>query len=225
MRALKEDNARLESKILRLEQQQGVGRVDAPRNISSASAPERHDAMTTLPPLTVVKLKPKKETAPALNTDVEVFEPSLDVVAAIKKIEAEQKGIPSEQEVDPVEGEQVFEKSLSALKTGNVIGAVEQLKQFAQAYPTHAKADNALYFSGVGSMGLDRFEEASATFEAVVHRYPAGDAVQDSMLKLAECRLKLNKPQEAKAVYERVVSRFPGTAAATLAQRRLAHLR
>ena len=44
------------------------------------------------------------------------------------------------------------------------------------------------------------------------------------MLKLAECRMKLNKPAEARAVYQKIVSRFPGTAAATAAQGRLTQL-
>ena len=44
------------------------------------------------------------------------------------------------------------------------------------------------------------------------------------MLKLAECRYKLNRPQDARATWEKIVAGFPGTAAATAAQQRLASL-
>lgn len=232
MRALREDNARLEAKLNKLEQQRAVGVVapaaSAPKSAAPATVAAAAEPKTTneVPTLTVVKLKPKKEPAPSLKTDVEVLEPSPEVLEAMKKIEAENRGQPSEpEEIDPVEGEQIFERALEALKTGNVTGGVERLQRFASEAPKHAKADNALYFSGVGLMGLNNYDDAARTFEEVASRYPAGDAVQDSMLKLAECRIKLNKPGEARAVYQKIVSRFPGTAAATQAQGRLTQLR
>lgn len=239
MRALREENARLEAKLQKNEQQRVMAAVGAcvaspaPTPVVTPAAPEPK-ASTEIPTLTVVKLKPKKEAAPKLRTDVEVrepsssevLEPSPEVLAAMKKIAAEQRGEPSEpEEIDPATGDQLFEKGLDALKTGNVSGGVEQLQKFAGAAPQHAKADNALYFSGVGLMGLNSYEDAARTFEEVVTRYPAGDAVQDSLLKLAECRIKLNKPEQARAVYQKIVSRFPGTAAATQAQGRLTQLR
>jgi len=235
VRALREDNARLEAKLSRLEQQtviaaaapvakaQAPAQAAAPLTSAGSSTGERE---VSVPSLTVVKLKPKKEAAPKLRTDVDVLEPSPEVLAAMKKIEAEQRGEPSEpEEIDAAQGDEIFQKGLDALKTGNVSGAIVELQKFASAAPRHAKADNALYFSGVGMMGLNDFEDAARTFEEVASRYPAGDAVQDSMLKLAECRLKLNSPKEARAVYEKIVSRFPGTMAATQAQGRLTQLR
>lgn len=234
VRALREDNARLESKLNRLEQAKTIASASvAPaaqalpqqQRVAAAEPVKRETVSAEVPALTVVKLKPKKEPAPRLNTEVEVLEPSPEVLAAMKKIEAEQRGEPSEpEELDPVQGEAIYERGLDALKTGNVSGGVEALQKFAVAAPKHAKADNALYFSGVGLMGLNSFEDAARTFEEVASRYPAGDAVQDSMLKLAECRLKLNKPAEARAVYQKIVSRFPGTAAASQAQGRLTQI-
>ncbi len=232
VRALREDNARLEQKINKLEQQRVIASVTptaaapAPAQVVAPAPAAEPKASADVPALTVVKLKPKREAAPKLRTEVEVLEPSPEVLAAMKKIEAEQRGEPSEpEELDPAQGDEIFQKGLDALKTGNVSGAIDQLQKFASAAPRHAKADNALYFSGVGMMGLNNFEDAARTFEEVASRYPAGDAVQDSMLKLAECRMKLNRPREARAVYEKIVSRFPGTVAASQAQGRLTQLR
>ena len=240
MRALREENGRLEAKLQRLEQQKTVTAVSAcaaaapaaPAAPAPASAPPAK-ATAEVPALTVVKLKPKKEAAPRLRTEVEVkepstevLEPSPEVLAAMKKIAAEERGEPSQpEEPDAATGDVIYDKGVDALKTGNVSGGVDQLQKFAAAAPQHAKADNALYFSGVGLMGLSSYEDAARTFEEVVSRYPAGDAVQDALLKLAECRIKLNKPAEARAVYQKIVSRFPGTAAATQAQGRLTQLK
>jgi tol-pal system protein YbgF len=230
VRALREDNARLEGRLANLERQKAISQaISAPMPAPVADrrvATNEPKPSAEVPSLTVVKLKPKHEAAPKIQTDVEVLEPSPEVIAAMKKIEAENRGEPAEPpEIDAATGDEMFDHAMSSLKTGNITGGVQQLQKFAQEAPQHAKADNALYFSGVGLMGLNDYEDAARAFEEVQTRYPAGDAVQDSMLKLAECRLKLNKPAEARAVYQKIVSRFPGTAAADQAQGRLTQLR
>ncbi len=65
---------------------------------------------------------------------------------------------------------------------------------------------------------------AAALLELVLQRYPAGDVVQDAMLKLGEVRLRLRQPAEARAAYAQLVQSFPGTAAAVQAQARLSTL-
>ena len=70
----------------------------------------------------------------------------------------------------------------------------------------------------------NEFDRAAQVFERLISTYPAGDAVLDGMLRLAECRLKLNQRDDARALYTRVITQFPGTAAATQAEQRLASL-
>jgi TolA-binding protein len=118
-----------------------------------------------------------------------------------------------------------FEQAVAALRTGNVEGGVSRLLLFAQENPRHPRADNALYFAGLGQMGLKDFAVAVKTFQRLIDNYPAGDAVLDGMLRLAECRLKLDQKEDARALYTRVITQFPGTAAATQAEQRLASLK
>ena len=73
-------------------------------------------------------------------------------------------------------------------------------------------------------MGLKDYAVAAKTFLRLIDNYPAGDAVLDGMLRLAECRLKLDQKEDARALYTRVITQFPGTAAATQAEQRLASL-
>ncbi len=180
-----------------------------------------------LPSLTVVKLKPRIEPAPRIEVSVPVVEPSKDAVDELIAAapEPREARIASSRRASSSSTSEVeFDAGLTALKTGNVSGGVSRLQRFASEYPKHPKADDALYFSGIGLMGLGDYEAAAASFEQVLSSYPAGNVVQDSMLKLAECRMRLNKVSDARKVYTQVVTRFPGTAAAAQAEQRLGSL-
>jgi len=217
VRALRADNARLEARLDRLER----GPSAQPRAASGAGLAVPA-AKNELPPLTVVKMKPRREAAPKLATEVSVVEPPEGIVEEIRAPAADKADAPNEAQAQTADLQ--YQHGVESLRTGNIEGAVVQLQQFATDWPRHPNADNALYFAGLAQMSLENWEAAARLFESVGARYPAGDAVVDCMLKLAECRLKLNRPQEAKATWERIVTTFPGTAAATQAQARLASL-
>ncbi|WP_371745566.1 tol-pal system YbgF family protein [Myxococcus sp. CA033] len=210
------------------------------------TAPEQGGALTSTPDLAVVKLKPRFEPAPKLSTQVAVVEPESEQVEMF--ISSVPDGTPGSasggttlastggatmvttREDDPADQpdpdvlEADYEKSVSLLRTGNVEGGVQRLRRFSEENPRHPRADNALYFSGLGQMGLNEFKDAAKSFERLIATYPAGDAMLDGMLRLAECRMRLNQAADARALYTRVVTQFPGTAAATQAEQRLAAL-
>ncbi len=217
VRALRAENDRLEKRLERLELRDAVRR-------GFSSADEKPDA---LPPLTVVKLKPKPEAAPKIDTATPVVEPDPSVVAELSP--PPRRSEPAEvsevvDEVDAHEGERIFESGVEALKTGNVAGGVQKLLAFAEKNGRHPKADNALYFASVGLMGLDAHEDAARQFERLLAKYPASDAAVDAMLKLAECRVRLGRTIQAKVTYEKIIQTYPGTPAAAQAQEKLASL-
>jgi len=207
LRSLQEENTRLARRVERLE----AGRAVSAAGGSAASPRE-------VPSLTVVKLKPKSDPAPKLNVSVPVVEPDADVMAEI--LEAS----PPAPRADNSSLDAEFGEGLAALRTGNISGGVARLKRFAAQNPRHPKADNALYFAGVGHMAQSDFEEAAGTFERLLSSYPASDEAQAAMLKLAECRVRLKNAREARAVYTQVVNKYPGSAAANEATQRLAAL-
>lgn len=247
VRSVRAESARLQVRVEQLEQQVAVaasrgGGAGAVANQSTGPAKpaaalvEQND----LPTLTVVKLKPKREAAPKINTRVEVVEPSENSVAELKEaplftnkdvarlgspgsMTPSATGAPADEMQEQVADEQ-YEQGIAALKTGNVEGAIKTLTSFSQEWPKHPRADNALYFTGVGQMALKDYENAEKTFHDALTKYPAGDTVLDSMLKLAECRYKLKRPDDARVTWAKIVATFPGTAAATAAQQRLASL-
>jgi TolA-binding protein len=246
VRALRAENARLEARLERLETEGRLAPLSKPatdtaketaRNETARNESVRSDGtvdsirrgaqlnpqVTEVPALTVVKLKPRKEMTPRLPTAVDVVEPGSEVVLELSssdKRSADKVG--SDDTATQVLVEQQFEAGLAALKTGNPEGGIAQLTQFAREWPKHPKADNALFYAAVGLMAGREFKEAEALLEQAVTQYPAGDATLDAMVKLAECRARLNRQAEAKATWERIVANYPGTQAATLAQSRLA---
>ncbi len=228
MRALRAENARLEARLEKLESQQLVSAARAasqPKSVTSASAtaPTKPapSSLDALPPLAVVKLKPKKEAAPKIDTAVEVAEPAEALTLEFQN-EAASAPSPIPEQPETTVADAQFERGLNMMKTGNSEAGVTQMLQFVADWPRHPKADNALYFAGMAFLADKDFAHATEQFERVVAQYPAGDAVLDSMLKLADCRARLNRPREARATWEKIVSSFPGTAAASAAQARLA---
>ncbi len=228
LRALRTENARLETRVDRLESEKKVvvsrsasaaattTQRESARASSSSDAPSSGapSSSSALPPLTVVKLKPRKEAAPRLETNVEIAEPPESITQELKD------GAPPD-DADLAMAEAQFDRGLEMMKTGNSEAGVAQMQQFVTDWPRHPKADNAIYFSGMAFLAAKDFEHALQSFERVVTQYPAGDAVLDSMLKLADCRMKLKGPREARATWEKIVATYPGTTAATQAQARL----
>ncbi|WP_430384416.1 tetratricopeptide repeat protein [Archangium violaceum] len=232
VRAMRDTQARLEKRLERMELHASVtqARAAAPSNKGSAStaaAPEPEKSFTT-PELAVVKLKPRNEPAPSLPTQVPVVEPAPDDMEMFISSAPEGDSGPAaaepKEQLDVTILDAEFEQAVAALRTGNVEGGVVRLSRFAEDNPRHPRADNALYFSGLGQIGLKDHDAAAKTFERLIASYPAGDAVLDGMLRLAECRLRLNQKDDARALYTRILTQFPGTAAATQAEQRLASL-
>ncbi len=218
MRAIREDNARLEQRLDRIELLGSVGARPASSGPVAVDIPQ--PGPEAVPALTVVKLKPRQQAAPKLSTGVPIVEPAPEFLEALKP----SSGSEQAEELDHDIGDALFDQGVAALKTGNVAGGILDLQKFAAEAPKHPRADNALYFSGLGLMGLNDFDGAARAFDEVIAKYPAGDAVLDSLLKLGECRVRLNRPADARLVYQKIVTTYPGTTAATAARARLSSL-
>ena len=237
LRTMREQQARLGERLERIERTAAVSQArpaqaqasTSKSPASKAPAPAASSSPAAeVPDLKVVKLKPKDDPAPPLPTKVAVVEPDEEeveaFVSASPESSASSEPASAPAPVNTAELDAEFEQGMSALRTGSVEAGVARLQAFADQNPRHPRADNALYFAGLGRVGLNDNEGAALTFERLIETYPAGDAVLDGMLRLAECRLKLNQREDARALYTRVITQFPGTAAATQAEQRLASL-
>jgi len=217
VKQLQDDNLRLLSRVEALETERAAARAGqqplAP--ILSPAPPTGSE----IPSLAVVKLKPRADRAPALDVKTPVHEPDAELVAALSRPTPPAADTPDASQID---GE--FAQAQEALRTGNLGGGVERMQRFAEAHPKDPRADDALYLAALGELGQDEPARAAKLLEAVLQRYPAGDVVQQAMLKLAECRVRLKQPAEARALLARLVTSFPNTPAASEAEARLARL-
>jgi len=203
---------------------QRVEALEADRAASQARSSPAAAAPATpsgaeVPTLAVVKLKPRADRAPAIDVRTPVHEPDAELVAALAHPVTASGEAPEPSQVD---GE--FAQAEQALRTGNLEGGVERMRRFADEHPKDPRADDALYLAALGELGQDEPARAAKLLELVLQRYPAGDVVQQAMLKLAECRMRLKQPAEARALLARLVNSFPGTPAASEAEARLARL-
>jgi tol-pal system protein YbgF len=212
VRAQRENGRRLAERLDRLEASQAVlgARTRAPEAGKGAAPP-------AVPELAVVRLKPRADPPPRLDVRKEVVEPPEELDEGLFA-SGPGGGAGDEEAADAALGDALFEDGLQALKTGNLEGGVQKLRGFVSQYPRHVRADNALYFVGVGLQGLEDLAGAAQAFQGVLDGYPAGDAVLEALLRLADCRARLGQGAQARQLYGRIMSQYPGTAAAAQAQ-------
>ena len=172
--------------------------------------------------LPVVRLQPHAmRDLPSLSTATPVREPPPDKLAEL------QQGPPIElAEASPgrEEADALFSGAFGKLKTGELVGAAAMFHSFAQRFPHHPAADNAMLDEGIADYGLRRFQDALDVFGQLSRRYPAGDAVPEALWRSADCYLKLDEMAKAQETYEAIVKRFPGSPEAAKATAKLAGL-
>jgi TolA-binding protein len=223
VKQLQDENLKLLERVQALETDRAVARAgQQPLGPLLAAAPSATPTGSEIPSLAVVKLKPRVDRAPPIDVRTSVQEPDGELVAALGRSSAAAAAASDAPDVTQVDGE--FAQAQDALRTGNLGGGVEKMTRFADAHPKDPRADDALYLAALGELGQDEPARAAKLLESVLQRYPAGDVVQQAMLKLSECRMRLKQTAEARALLARLVTNFPGTPAATEAQARLARI-
>jgi TolA-binding protein len=219
VKQLQDENLRLLERVQALETDRAVARAGQQPQGPLVTAGPSTPSGSEVPTLAVVKLKPRADRAPPIDVARSVQEPDAELVAALSRPTAVANDAPDATQLD---GE--FAQAQEALRTGNLGGGVERMTRFADAHPKDPRADDALYLAALGELGQDEPARAAKLLETVLQRYPAGDVVQQAMLKLAECRVRLKQTPEARALLARLVTTFPGTPAAFEAQARLNRL-
>jgi len=228
VKQLQDENLKLVARVESLETERAVLRAGATSATASALAAPAAPASaatpagTEIPTLAVVKLKPRADRAPPLDVHTPVTEPDAELISALSRSSSPSSGV--DAPADAIQLDAEFSQASEALRTGNLSGGVEKMKCFADAHPRDARADDALYLAALGELGQDEPARAAKLLESILQRYPAGDVVQQAMLKLADCRLRMKQAPEARALLARVVTSFPGTPAATEAEARLARI-
>jgi tol-pal system protein YbgF len=115
--------------------------------------------------------------------------------------------------LDP-QAKRSYDAALSLVSARKYAQALDALAAFLLKWPDHPYADNAMYWRGECYFAGGDYSRAAEQFEGVLARFPAGNKVSDSLLKLGMCRQKLGDPNGAKEMFARLTQLYPRSEAA-----------
>jgi tol-pal system protein YbgF len=99
--------------------------------------------------------------------------------------------------------------------------ALNAFSRFIQSNPSHAFADDALYWRGECYLAKGRFLKAIGEFERLGKRYPDSEKVPSGLYRIGFVYDKLKDFRTAVRYYFEVVEKYPGTDAARRAGSRV----
>lgn len=108
--------------------------------------------------------------------------------------------------------------------TGQYDSAIHEFNRFLYFFPTHGKAESAMFQVGDALFRSNRFQEAEATFIRVLEKAMDKELTQSAYFMIAECRFKLNDVNGAAISLKRLISITPDPAVKDRAWHRLGWL-
>jgi len=87
--------------------------------------------------------------------------------------------------------------------------AVEIFKRLTTSFPTHDKADDALYMRGQCYGNMKDWEKAIAAYQLLLDKYPDGQLTDDGMYNAALAAVQLKQCGEARTYLGIIKSKFP----------------
>jgi tol-pal system protein YbgF len=122
----------------------------------------------------------------------------------------------------PPDGQSIYDQGYTLYHQGRYVDAESSFQRFLQAYGSTELGDNAQFWIGESRFARQDYHGALAAFQEVVDRFRAGNKVGDALLKTGDCLARLGDGAAAAQRYRQVTERFPGSAAAAMAEERLA---
>ena len=116
--------------------------------------------------------------------------------------------------------DQMYEASLAQLRRGSTSTARIGLREMLRAYPTSARAPDALYFIGQ-SFAAENPDSAAAYYSQVADKYPTSPRASSALYNLGLLAERRKESAKAKDAYQRVVQKYPQSDEAALARDRL----
>ena len=166
----------------------------------------------------VVEERPPEPLPEPLGADVE--ESDLEEPPAIERAAGPPTG---GAPIGPA-GQALYDRGYTLYHQGRYLDAEASFQRFLQSHGDTDLADNAQYWIGEARFGRGDVRGALAAFRETVARYPEGNKVPDALLKAGQSLEQLGDREAARDSYREVRDRFPGSAAAVVAEERLAQI-
>lgn len=113
----------------------------------------------------------------------------------------------------------LYQEAFVRWQAGKHSRAQKLFERFLELFPRHPLSDNALYWMGECWYARSEYRLACQAFEGVLERYPEGNKIADSLLKLGLCYSRLQKAEKSRRYWQTLIQDHPETRAATLARR------
>lgn len=117
--------------------------------------------------------------------------------------------------------ETMYNNALSSYNNADYDQAVSAFNSFADKFPDHDLADNALYWAGECYYARKNYSAAIISFKKVVTRYPEGGKIPDAFLKTGYSYLAMNDKENARLFLKKVITNFPFSPAGSKAEEML----
>lgn len=122
------------------------------------------------------------------------------------------------QTADP---EDLYNLALTDYQRGNYELAIRQFMQYLEYFPNSELADDAQYYIGDCYYTQSQYTQALDAYELLLRKYPEGNKVPTTLLKIAFSKLAQKDNMAARTYLSRVIETYPNTEEAKLAQMRL----
>jgi len=121
---------------------------------------------------------------------------------------------------DP-DADQLYDLALQQLRRGSPGTARAGFAEFLRRFPSHARAPDAVFFTGEAWASDQRADSAAAAYRTVVQRWPQNPRSASALYRLGLMALAGGRTAEARDAFNRVVVQFPAAEEAALARERL----
>jgi tol-pal system protein YbgF len=124
----------------------------------------------------------------------------------------------TEPQLDP---DVLLNNAKKQLKEGNFVGSETMLDRFLEAFPNHARSDEATYRRAETAMKAEDYPLAVLRFQEVIDQFKGSSFGPWAMLRQGECYDAQGEKVNAKVFYGEVIRIWPKSRAAKSARQKL----
>jgi tol-pal system protein YbgF len=134
--------------------------------------------------------------------------------------------VPAVVAVDPVtepalDPDTLIDTAKTQIKESNYVGALTMLHRFIEAFPNHARSDEATYRRAEAAMKSGDQQQAVLYFQEVIDQFKGSPFAPWAMLRQGECFEEQGQADNAKVFFGEVVRIYPKSRAAKAARKKL----
>ncbi len=119
----------------------------------------------------------------------------------------------------------LYDRGYTLFHQGRYVDSETAFQQFLQRFDATVLGDNAQFWIAESRYARGDVSGALAAFRETVTRFPEGNKASDAELNIGDCLRDLGDIEGARRSYRKVIESHPSSAAAAIADERLASLR